>query len=70
MSLYDCGDRYCDECQRTFGPNRDKAIKNFEAREIYYATLQLSTIGPSQDGGRHAARGGGEQAEKASELAP
>lgn len=70
MPLYDCGDRYCDECQREFGPNREKAIRNYEAREAYYTSLQPRTTGSSQDGGRQAARGGGEQAEKASELAP
>jgi hypothetical protein len=43
MPLYDCGDRDCDECQRAFGPKRDKAIKNFEVREAYYAALQTET---------------------------
>ena len=39
MPLYDCGERECDECQRAFGPNREKAIQRFEAREAFYATL-------------------------------
>lgn len=40
MPLYDCGERECDECQRAFGPNRERAIKNFEAREVFYAELE------------------------------
>lgn len=40
MPLYDCGDRECDECQRAFGPNREKAIKRFESREVAYAALE------------------------------
>jgi hypothetical protein len=39
MPLYDCGDRECQECQIAFGPNREKAIRNFEAREAAYAIL-------------------------------
>ena len=37
MPLYDCGDNDCEECQREFGPNREKAIRNFEAREAFQA---------------------------------
>lgn len=48
MPLYDCGDRECDECQRAFGPNREKAIRNFEAREIAYAALEKAQE-PSHD---------------------
>lgn len=40
MPLYDCGERECDECQCAFGPNREKAIKRFEAREVAYAALE------------------------------
>lgn len=39
MPLYDCGERECQECQKAFGPSREKAIRNFEAREAYYAAL-------------------------------
>lgn len=39
MPLYDCGERECRECQIAFGPNREKAIRNFEAREIAYSML-------------------------------
>lgn len=39
MPLYDCGERECQECQIAFGPNREKAIRNFEAREIAYSML-------------------------------
>ena len=44
MPLYDCGDRECDECQRAFGPNREKAIKRFEAREIAYANIAAVSV--------------------------
>jgi len=44
MPLYDCGDRDCDECQRAFGPSRDKAIRNFEAREVAYAALERKPV--------------------------
>ena len=68
MPIYDCGSPECDECQRAFGPDRTKAIANFRAREAYYAALNTGTadgLAPR----RQAASGGGEQAEKASELA-
>lgn len=39
MPLYDCGDSECHECQKAFGPNREKAIRNFEAREVAYSKL-------------------------------
>ena len=42
MPLYDCGDRDCEECQRAFGPNRERAIKRFEAREVACAALEKS----------------------------
>lgn len=42
MPLYDCGERECAECQRAFGPNREKAIKNYEAREAFYAGLEVN----------------------------
>lgn len=44
MPLYDCGERECQECQITFGPNREKAIRNFEAREIAYAMLSNAPL--------------------------
>lgn len=53
MPLYDCGDRECQECQKAFGPNREKAIRNFEAREVAYATL--SNVPPAMLGGANAA---------------
>lgn len=39
MAAYDCGDKDCDECKRAFGPDRSKAIANYEARERFYAQL-------------------------------
>jgi hypothetical protein len=39
MPLYDCGERECEECQKAFGPNRQKAIRNFEAREVAFEKL-------------------------------
>lgn len=48
MPLYDCGDRECDECRQAFGPNREKAIRNFEAREVAYAALEKAQE-PSHD---------------------
>lgn len=45
MPLYDCGERECQECQTAFGPNREKAIRNFEAREVAYA--MLSNVPPA-----------------------
>jgi len=39
MPLYDCGDPDCDECQRTFGPDRSKAIEQSNQRAIFYAGL-------------------------------
>jgi len=49
MPLYDCGDKECQECQRAFGPNRDKAVRNFEAREAFYATLEKSNREAGRD---------------------
>jgi len=69
MPLYDCGDEYCDECRRAFGPDRRKAIENYRRRETYYATLERGTLGPT--GGRQAVtRSDGREAEKVRELAP
>lgn len=48
MPLYDCGERECQECQIAFGPNREKAIRNFEAREIAYS--MLSSARPAAPG--------------------
>ena len=53
MPLYDCGERECRECQIAFGPNREKAIRNFEAREIAYA--KLSSVLPAGPGMTNAA---------------
>lgn len=52
MPLYDCGDRECRECQIAFGPNREKAIRNFEAREIAYS--MLSNVPPVEIGATNA----------------
>ena len=49
MPLYDCGDKDCEECQRAFGPNREKAIKRFEARETFYAALPQPYTVPSRE---------------------
>lgn len=49
MPLYDCGDRECDECRRAFGPNREKAIKRFEAREISFAALEKANQDQAND---------------------
>ena len=53
MPLYDCGDRECQECQTAFGPNREKAIRNLEAREIAYS--KLSNAPPAALGETNAA---------------
>lgn len=37
--VYDCGAENCDECQRAFGPDRSKAIAEYESRDRYYASL-------------------------------
>lgn len=39
MPVYDCGAADCAECQRAFGPDRSKAIANYEARAAAYAKL-------------------------------
>jgi|GEM_PF-6882967 len=52
MPLYDCGERECEECQTAFGPNREKAIRNFEAMEIAYS--MLSSAPPAVRGGTNA----------------
>ncbi len=39
--LYDCGDADCEECQKAFGPDRSKAISDYEARERYYTRLEM-----------------------------
>jgi hypothetical protein len=52
MPLYDCGERECQECQIAFGPNREKAIRNFEAREIAYS--MLSSVPPAVPGATNA----------------
>ena len=49
MPIYDCGDRECDECRRAFGPNREKAIRNFEAREVAYVVLEKVNKVPDND---------------------
>lgn len=67
MPVYDCGDAECTECQRAFGPDRSKAIANYERRAAYYATLERGTLGPT--GGRQDAGGGVREAEKVRELA-
>ena len=38
MPLYDCGDQDCEECRRAF-PTREKAIRNYKAREAFYERL-------------------------------
>lgn len=53
MPLYDCGERECQECQTAFGPNREKAIRNFEAREAAYS--MLSSAPPATHGETSAA---------------
>lgn len=53
MPLYDCGDSECHECQIAFGPNREKAIRNFQAREIAYS--KLSSAPPAALGATNAA---------------
>lgn len=53
MPLYDCGDSECQECQKAFGPNREKAIRNFKAREAAYASL--SNVPPAGLGATNAA---------------
>lgn len=52
MPLYDCGDSECRECQMAFGPNREKAIRNFEAREAAYS--KLSNVPPVELGATSA----------------
>ena len=49
MPLYDCGDKDCEECQRAFGPNREKAIKRFEAREAFYASMEKASREAAND---------------------
>lgn len=50
MPVYDCGAPDCFECERAFGPDRSKAIANYEARQKAYAALahapdcQLRTV--------------------------
>ena len=39
MPVYDCGAPDCEECQRAFGPDRSKAIAEYNARDRYYAEL-------------------------------
>lgn len=39
MPLYDCGAPECEECQRAFGPDRSKAIANYQARDQRYQEL-------------------------------
>lgn len=39
MPVYDCGDPDCSECKATFGPNRERAIANYHAREKAYSAL-------------------------------
>lgn len=52
MPLYDCGDSECQECQAAFGPNRSKAIRNFQAREVAYS--KLSNAPPVELGAMNA----------------
>ena len=42
MPLYDCGAQGCEECQRAFGPDRSKAIANYERREKYFALIEVA----------------------------
>ncbi len=35
--IYDCGDPECSECEDAFGPNRSKAIADFNSRQRRYA---------------------------------
>lgn len=53
MPLYDCGDSECRECQTAFGPNREKAIRNFQAREVAYSKLWSAP--PAERGATNAA---------------
>lgn len=53
MPLYDCGDSECSECQTAFGPNREKAIRNFQAREVAYS--KWSSVPPVELGAIPAA---------------
>ena len=32
MPIYDCGAPECEECQRAFGPDRSRAIAEYEAK--------------------------------------
>ena len=43
MPIYDCGAPDCEECQRAFGPDRSKAIANYEARDRYYQDMLALT---------------------------
>lgn len=45
MPLYDCGARDCEECQRAFGPDRSKAISDYERRERHYAAIETARKG-------------------------
>lgn len=40
MSVYDCG-RDCDECRRTFGPDRSEAIRRYEVRRLCMDALAV-----------------------------
>jgi len=42
MPLYDCGASDCGECALAFGPDRSKAIANYEQREKYFALIETA----------------------------
>jgi len=45
MPIYDCGVPDCEECQRAFGPNRERAIENYRRRCESYDRLEEETKG-------------------------
>ena len=44
MPVYDCGAPDCTECQRAFGPDRSRAIADYEAR-LRQTRAKVSTLG-------------------------
>jgi hypothetical protein len=42
MPIYDCGDPWCEECQKAFGPDRSKAIAAHIARELEYSDRPMT----------------------------
>ncbi len=41
MSVYDCGERECSSCDRTFGSNRTDAIRRYEVRRLCMNALAV-----------------------------